>query len=387
MSLNPLLPALLSIAIPNLEIPRAKVEPIGIIVGETLEVTVLEKNAGNKYLLEIKNMSITASSEMPLNAGEKIQVKVSSLQPQIILNFAGNQKISAEPEINGKLLFLRTNPDSLLQILGKFNQVVKEDLQSGNLPLNFSKNDTEKLIKLFDSITFSKNTKQNNLFLKDFITNTGLLLENKLGRIASEMAQGSSVKPLDNNIKSLLLILSAAIDELLKDGAKLDVQTKAKVMNLAAFTDDALKTIEARQAVNIVFQESDKGLALQIPLALPEGLRQADIFMRPDDKNNQEEKKFSSCSIMIFLDLDILGKISVNASVRDGSFRSLIKCEREDVKDVISGELGKLKSALSNIGYRVDYIDCLQEDGLAQERKEYFAEQSFSARDLVNYFA
>jgi hypothetical protein len=346
----------------------------------------LEKLAGNKYLLAIKNMSIPASSEIPLNIGEKIQVKVGSLQPQIILNFAGDQNISDEPKINEKLLYWRANPDSLLQILSKFGEVMK-DIQDGNLPLKFSKSEIEKLIKLFDAITFSNNTKGNNLFLKDFITNTGLLLENKLSKLIGEGTKGANSKLFDDNIKTLLLKLSAGIHELLRDSTKLDPQIKAKLMNMAGFTAEAIKTIEARQALNIVFQESDNGLILQIPLSLTDGLRQADIFIKPEDKNNQGGKNFSSCSIMIFLDLDILGKISVNASVREGSFRSLIKCEREEVKDIIASELGKLESVLSGIGYRVDYIECLQEEGLAQERKEYFEEQSFSAMDLVNYFA
>ena len=237
------------------------------------------------------------------------------------------------------------------------------------------------------AITFSDNTKGNNLFVKDLIANTGLLLENKLSRLVTEGAKGINSKPLDDNIKTLLLKLSAGIQELLKGSEKLDPQIKVKLVNIAGFTAEALKTIEARQAINIVFQESDNGLVLQVPLSVADGLRQADIFIRPDDKNNQDEKNYSSCSIMIFLDLDILGKISVNASVREGSLRSLIKCEREDVKDIISSELSKLESVLAGIGYRVDYIDCLQEDGLTQEREEYFEEQSFSGVDLVNYFA
>jgi hypothetical protein len=331
-------------------------------------------------------MSIPASSEVPLNIGEKIQVKVGSLQPQIILNFAGNQRLATEPKINEKLMYWRTNPDSLLQLLGKSGEFVK-DIQGINLPLKFSKSEIDKLIKLFDSITFSNNTKGNNLFLKDLIANTGLLLENKLSRLVTEGAKGINSKPFDDNIKTLLLKLSAGIQELLKGSEKLDPQIKVKLVNIAGFTAEALKTIEARQAINIVFQESDNGLVLQVPLSVADGLRQADIFIRPDDKNNQDEKNYSSCSIMIFLDLDILGKISVNASVREGSLRSLIKCEREDVKDIISSELSKLESVLAGIGYRVDYIDCLQEDGLTQEREEYFEEQSFSGVDLVNYFA
>ncbi len=386
MSPITLSPAAPRIAMTNLEISRINAS-LGIVaVGETLEVTILEKNAGNKYLLAIKNMNVPAVSEMPLNIGEKIQVKVSSLQPQIILNFVGDQKISTEPKINEKLLYGRTNPDSLLQTLSKFGELVK-DIQDGYLPPKFSKSEIDKLIKLFDSIIFSNNTKANKLFVKDFIANTGLLLENKLSRLVDGGAKDANTKPFEDNIKTLMLKLSAAIQEQLKDSAKLDPQIIAKLMNIEGFTSEALKTIEARQAVNIVFQESDNGLVLQVPLSAADGMRQADIFIRPDDKNNQAGKSYSSCSVMIFLDLDILGKISVSASVRKGSFRSLIKCERQDAKDIIASELGKLESVLSDIGYLVDSIDCVQEEGLAQQREEYIEEQSFSAVDLVNYFA
>ena len=386
MSPIPLSSVLPSIAINNLEISRNKATPESIVLGETLEVTVVEKNAGNKYLLAIKNMSITAVSELPLSVGEKIQVKVGSVQPQIILNLAGTQNMPAESKINEKLLYWRTNQNSLLQIIDKSSEFVK-DIQSLNLPLKFSKSEVDKLIKLFDSIVFSGNTKGNKLFLKDFIANIGLLLENKLSQLLSKGSQGISSKQFEENIKTLLLKLSAGIQELLKDSEKLDPQIKAKLMSMDGFATEAIKTIEAKQILSIVFQESDKGLVLQVPLSVADGLRQADIFIRPDDKNSQKGVDFSSCSIMIFLDLDVLGKISVNASVREGSFRSLIKCEREDVQNIISSELTKLKSVLSDIGYRVDSIDCIQEEGLAQQREEYFDEQSFSAVGLVNYFA
>ena len=386
MSPNPLSSVLPGISIPSFEISRLNAALQNVAVGETLEVTVLENISGNKYLLAIKNMSIPASSEVPLNVGEKIQVKVGSLQPQIVLNFAGNQKISGQPNINEQLLYSRTNPDSLLQMISKFNELA-QDIKSGDLPLNFSKSEIENLVKLFDAVTFSNNTKGNNLFLKDFIDNTGLLLENKLSQLVTGGTKGVNSKPFDYNIKAFLLKLSVQVQDVLKNSLNIDSQVKTKLMNLAGFTADAIKTIEAKQALNIVFQKSDNGVVLQVPLALANGLRQADIFIRPDDKNNQDGKMFSSCSVMIFLDLDILGKISINASVREGSFRSLIKCEQDEVKDIISSELDKLKSVLSAIGYRVDYIDCLKEEGLAQERREYFEEQSFSAVDLVNYFA
>jgi hypothetical protein len=271
-------------------------------------------------------------------------------------------------------------------MLDKTAEFVK-DIQSLNLSLKFPKSEIDKLVKLFDSIVFSSNTKGNKLFVKDFLANIGMLLENKLSRFAAEGTRLINSKQFDDNIKSLLLKLSAAIQEILKDSNKFDSQTIAKLINIEGFTADAIKTIEGRQALNIVFQESDKGLLLQVPISLSDRLRQADIFIRSDDQSNHKEVDFSSCSIMIFLDLDVLGKISVNASIREGSFRSLIKCEREDIQEIISCELNNLKSALFNIGYRVDSIECVKEEGLVEQREQYFEEQSFSKVGLVNYFA
>lgn len=386
MSAIPLSPAPPGIAIINPQISLNKTAPGSIALGETFEVTVVEKIAANKFLLAIKNMSITAASEIPLSIGEKIQVKVGSVQPQIILNLAGNQNMPLESKINEKLLYWRANPNSLLQMLDKSAEFVK-DVQMLSSPLKFSKSEVDKLINLFNSITFSGNTRGDNLFLKNFMANIGLLLESGLSRLLSKGSKGILSKPPEDNIKILLLKLSAGIQELLKDGEKLDLQARAKLTSMDGFATEAIKTIEAAQILNIVFQESDKGLVLQVPLSVSGGLRQADIFIRPEDRGSPKGPDFSSCSIMIFLDLDVLGKITVNAGVREGSLRTLIKCEREDVQEIISNELAKLKSSLSGIGYRVDSIECIQEEGLEQQWEEYFEKQSFSAVGLVNYFA
>jgi hypothetical protein len=119
---------------------------------------------------------------------------------------------------------------------------------------------------------------------------------------------------------------------------------------------------------------------------LGEGFRLADIFIRPDDKKREGKEKFSSSSVVIFLDMDFLGKLAINASIREGNFSCVIKCEEEEVKALINNDLDKLKSALLAIGYRVDYIDCMQDAGLTQVREEFLQEQSFYAAGLLNFF-
>jgi Flagellar hook-length control protein FliK len=385
MSTAPVSPNIQPITKNTLEIPRTAATLAGIDIGETLSATILEKISANNYLLALKNIQIPATSAIPFSAGEKIIVKVSSLQPQMVLNIVDGKVQAGDDKVNEILLQWRSNPESLLQVIGKvaqFTQLVQE----GSMPSMISPAEIDKLIKLFDSIIFSSQTKDNSLFLKEFVAKTGLLLESTLRQIVTEAGKGFIDKPIEDNLKTLLLKLSSSIQEVLKDISKLDSSVTSKLINLASFSNEALQSIEEKQILNTVFQKSDNGLVLQVPIALGEGFRMADIFIRPENKKREGKEKFSSSSVVVFLDMDFLGKLAINASIREGNFSCMIKCEDEDVKTLINNDLDKLKNALLAIGYRVDYIDCMQENGLTQVREEFLQEQSFFAAGLLNFF-
>ena len=381
----PISPAQNSITKNSIEISRSNVAQKGVVLGETLSVTVLEKSAGNKYTLALKNMQIPATSSVPLSVGEKLIVKVESLQPQITLNIVVNKNSTGDAQINENLRQWRVNPESLLHVINKVAEFAKL-LQTANLPAAISQSHGDKLIKLFDDIILSPRTKNNPLFLKEFVSKLGLLLENSLRQLVASASQGKIDKPLEGNLKALLLKLSAAVSEVLRENPKLDIELAAKLTNISAFTGEALKAIEVMQVLICVFQLSDNGLVLQVPVAVADGFRLACILITPEDKNGQGQTKFSSCAVTIFLDLDLLGKIAVNANIREGGVSCVIKCEREEVRDLITNNLDELKDSLSGTGYRVDYIDCVQEDGLMDEQEEFLARQSFFAADLVNFF-
>jgi len=357
-----ILPAQNSITKNRIEISRSNVLLTGVVPGETLAATVLEKSSGNKYVLAFKNSQIPATSKVPLAVGEKLVLKVESLQPQIILNIIGDKNSTGDTRINENLR------------------------QTGNLPSAISRSDVDKLIKLFDNIILSSRTKNNPLFLKEFVSRIGLTLENSLKQLLANASKGKIDKSLEDNLKALLLKLSATVSEVLRENTKLDMEMTAKLTNILAFTGDALKAIEVKQSINSAFQLSDNGLVLQVPVALADGFRLAYILITPEDRDGQGQEKFSSCAVTIFLDLDLLGKIAVNASVRDGGFNCVIRCESEDIKDLINDNLDELKRSLAGTGYRLESICCVQEEGLMDEREEYLARQSFFAADLVNFF-
>lgn len=369
----------------SIEISRTNASLKGVVLGEILQTTVLEKTAGNKCTLALKNMHISATSSIPLNVGDKLLVKVNSLQPQIVLNVIENKNKNDDAKINRKLLQWRANPEALLQVIDKVDGFAKL-FKSDDLPPAISRSDVEKLFKMFDNIIFSQRNKNNPLFLKDFVSKIGLMLENSLTQLAGDSSKGRIEKPLEDNLKVLLLKLSSALSDALQEKSKIDVEIRAKLSNVLAFTNEAIKVIEIKQVVNSVFQESDNGLALQVPVALADGFRLADIFITPEGKDGRNKNTFSSCCVVIFLDLDILGKIAVNASVREEGFNCVIKCEREEVKYLINSNLEELKNSLTATGYRIGYIDCIQEEGVMNEREDFLAKQSFFADQLVNFF-
>ncbi len=368
-----------------LEIPRTPTTLSNIISGEDVSVRVIEKLEGNTYLISLKDTLLNAKSDIPLKPGDTLGARVSSLVPQILLTLSDPQKQNMDAKINEKLLHWRMNPGSLLELLSKVNEFTS-NLRATNLTESFSKNEIDGLIKMLGNLVFSAKTKDNPLFVKDFVSRIGLMLERDLALGLLRSGQG---KPaiLADNLKASLLKLSDALTQALQNPAKQDPAAFARLSNLLSYTTDALKTVEARQAVNVIYSQNENGLYLQVPLSDGQTLRQADIFITPDDKNAQNEKKFSSCAIRIFLDMAYLGQLSIEASLREGRIRCVIQCENDEVRKWLEAKSDTLSAALSAIGCGIEKIDCVKTSDLEQKRMAFIEHSILGATELVNSFA
>lgn len=357
-----------------------------LAAGQSMNVSVAEKNSPNQYLMASKNGLFRAESSMALNVGDKLQVRVQALEPQIVLHVLDPQKQVAETKVNERLLQWRLNPDSLTQLLSKVDDF-SAILRSGDVSSVVSRQKIDILIQLFSDIVFSGQTKTNPLFIKDFISQLGLLLEHDLGEMVLHQAKAGPPPALVENLKAALLTLSASLADAQAIVSRQNTQLISRLMNLSEFVSEALKTIEAKQAVSIVYQRSESGLYLQVPLAMGEALRQAEIFITPDDKNAPGAKKFSSCSIVMFLDLDYLGEIQIDASLREGRIRCVIKCSSDEVRDLVSASAWRLKEALGGIGYGIEKIESLKVAELTRAKADYFERRLLGSMELLNLFA
>jgi hypothetical protein len=359
----------------NLPLPQFK-------AGETLTVNVIEKIAADSYLVSAKNVTFRATSSVLLNAGDQIRVRVQSVQPQIVFNVLDATPQQTAAKINGQLLQWRVNPDSFVQLLARLSEF-SSLLKTTGLP-GFPPKEADVLLAIFGGLIFSSRTKNNSMFVKDFLSRFGFLPESD----SAAAATGSSIRPSEDfpedNLKALLLKLEAALQEARQ--GKQGRQEAARLAALSSFVAGALGSIEGRQAASIAYQQNESGLYLQVPLALGHVLRQADIFIFPDDKNVRGENKFSSCRVVIFIDMDILGHIAVDVSLKAGRMNCLIQCETEKSAQLIGEAAQKLKDALCAIGYAVDRLDCFKATGLTRKKMEYIDEILISSAGIVNDF-
>ena len=174
----------------NLPLPQFK-------AGEVLWVNVIEKIAADQYLMSAKGSALRAASSVLLNPGDKIRVRVQSVLPQIVFNLldALPQEVSAK--INAQLIQWRANPDSFAQLLGRLSEF-SALLKATDLP-GFLPKEADALLSIFTSIIFSPRTRNNQLFVKDFLSRFGLFLESDLAREAAFTdGKGAGVFMKDN---------------------------------------------------------------------------------------------------------------------------------------------------------------------------------------------
>lgn len=353
-------------------------------IGEVLSAAVLDQIAEGKYLLAVKNLLLSASSQLPLRAGDRLDLKVVETKPQVILTLLDPSKIDGQSRIREGLVNFRANPDGLLSVFSKINEFASI-FKSDPLLTKIAGNEIQALVNRIGSLILSPRTRTDSMFVKNFVETSGLMFESVL----KDLAVAGSVKSasaLTGDLKSLLLTLSGRVAGALKSDAALPIEIRNVLQNLALFTAEAVKALEARQIVNVSYQQSDQGLYLQIPVGQGDGLRRADVFIRPDAGNEQRGADFSDCSITIFLDMEYLGTLSIEARLRQGNFRCVISCQDDQARLLIDSQVNRLYEALGNLGYHVEGLACLVSPDLEQKRNEFIAAQIFSDEGLINFF-
>jgi hypothetical protein len=354
-------------------------------VGDTVEATVMKALPGNKYLLNIKNYSMLADSQVQLTAGERITVQVDKLTPGILLRVTSSTQGEAAV-INKYLLLYRSNPAVLGEMFSKLGELL---INSKYLPpsLTIVRSNLEKISQLSEKILISGTNQSYVNNLTDYAKNLGLNMEHDLLKY---LVQGSKIYKSDDqtSVKRLFMDILQNLNVFMNDVSNLEDALLNQIKQLRSFAEESIASIETHQILNVLSRESDGPYILQLPFAFPEGVRMQDIYIEQENEQGKDEEgTAASFRTIIFLDLDQMGEITLDARFQGKKIDCVFRCQNEEITTFVANYMDELKGKLEGAGYDVGGLQCLVDENVHVMRKEYLSRQSFNDRPVLNLFA
>jgi len=333
-------------------------------------------------MLTMKDRSFLADSDLPLMKGEKIMVTVEQLNPQIILRIL-NREGTASPIINEYNRNYITNPEALMDMFKMGRDIFNQKSLMELLPEK-AKESIRNILKIMDALVFSPTSLKNPLFIKDYISNLGLLLEYNLMKNIQEDGDIKNLKP-EEGLKGFLIKLSEELRAQGVEGNVADKEDLQKIVQLTKFIETSIKTIENQQMINISYKEGSGNYVLQIPILYPDGIRTGELFIETEKEGEVDtaEKRYH---VVMFLNMDALGDIMVDASLAGNKLGCLFKFDDLEAQQFFSIFLDDLKNSISMLGYECGLLNCMTSKTIKETKEDYHREL-FSDRCTINVLA
>jgi hypothetical protein len=353
-------------------------------MGDTVEATVEQALPGGRYLLNVKGAALLADSQVPLTAGERITLQVEKLTPGILLRLTSSTKGETDV-VNKYLLLHRANPAALGDIFKRIGELLAN---AKALPPSLSAigNNLEKISQLSENILISGTNRASVNNMTDYARNLGLNMEHELVKC---LVQGTEIANTDQaSVKRLFMEMMNTLAAALDDPSYLDEGIINQLKQLRAFSEESIASLEAHQVINVLSRESGGPYILQLPFSFPEGVRMQDIYLeREKDQGKDEDGKAASFRMIIFLDLDQIGEITLDARLQGKRVDCVFHCQNEDISSFIGNYFDELQEKLIAAGYDVGGVQCLVEENIQLIRNEYLSRQPFNNRLALNLFA
>ena len=331
----------------------------GLTTGQLLEGKVLEALGNHQFLIDFKGIKVVAESMLELTAGQHMQVKIMQTAPRVVMNLVtdgtGEQKA---------LSLLRAQLPSHIdwgELTANLAKVLtKEKLYQ--LEMVVDKNVLEKVSSSLSSLPLSKDEVGDGAKLKEFIERSGLLYESRLREafLLNKVMPKQLREILEKDFKGMLLKLSQELKEAagkIHKGA--DVSLKSNVQNLLQVVNSSVEKIELHQLVNYLTSKNDQQLVFQIPIVLPEGIKNAELYVRSGyQKKKKGEGDLDDCHIVFLLTMKSLGDLRIDTQVVKKKMRCTIQVENSTIARFVEKNLSELSHRLASLDYTIEKLAC-----------------------------
>ncbi|MBN1613655.1 MAG: hypothetical protein JW950_04225 [Deltaproteobacteria bacterium] len=358
--------------------------------GEILEAVIAGPVGRRGVLVRLPTGFVVAETDIPLQVNERLRVKVEQMQPKVMLRIL-DRNVSEVSKIDEYLRLYRADPKALLKSFSLVNEIfgVKGMAEAPNDAVVA---DLLKIMQNVSSMVLSRDTATNPMFIRDFISGLGLLLERRLaGNIRSGRRSFQDIfgSPDDREggLKAQLLRLLASLAMEVDENGQTNQAGATRNRGINQFAKFFIESIETFQVLNVHCQENEQKYFLQIPCQMPDGLRMQDLIVEWDGDGENTRATGESCRFILFMDMDILGRLMIDAALSKTAINCHIRCGEDATADFLSSYLDQLKSRLTVAGYRVGALTLETDGDIESTRYRYFQERVVHAADTVNLFA
>lgn len=356
--------------------------------GDVIEALVTEKLGNHEVLLVTKSSTFQAQSTLSLNVGDRLNLQVEETQPVMLLKLITPDKAEAV-QIQDSLAMFRSSPEGILNVVKNGLEIFHAGLQ----PLDrfVDEKDIDSLLKILHSLIYSEKSLTNPLFLKEFISNIGYMMEKDLKKALERSQEKGDRLPCESNrnFKSLLIKLSFRLHQMIDEAASSDLDPILldSWKSLSHYVDDSLNTISNQQMINVIGQEENRIYYFQFPFKFGDDLRKADLFIKLDGEKGKKNGKNEKYEFVLFLNIDPLGDLMVDVKCHQKKIWGLFKCERAESRDFLSAFLETLNGRLIDAGYGPNSFNVRLSANLSEEKFHFKKDIVIYSKQAINCFA
>jgi hypothetical protein len=314
-------------------LPAKPIDPDSFTLGEIIPVKWVRSLDLQRVLIQVKGRELVAETAFPLPEGAEFQARVEQLEPRVIFKFLLPPSGDSVPFSLLKKYWVGDPPlESLVESWEAF-----ENPQGPALPKEVQETWTRirETIKVFSGMLEAGADPQ---ALARIIDQSGLNLENKLLRIITSGGKSFSPDLLPGDLKGLLLIMKAQLEQAAPETAR-ELQP-------------LIQKMELYQLLNAGQGDPSK-LLLLFPLLFPEGLRWTEVLFS-GDRGGRESAGDRESGLLFLLDLPALGKLQVEIQIRENRLLGRFKTADPGIGEYLEENMSRLADRLGLAGYSAD---------------------------------
>jgi hypothetical protein len=315
-------------------------------VGQVLNALVVDRMPSGNVLLNVGGREFVTPLDLPVQAGNRLQLEVQQVQPQMTLKLLANLSEAASSQLTQKNAPTFTSnhlgshsgakPASVAALLSTLSA------QPGLRALVAQTPILSALVTALSAHSLQANALSSSA-LSAAIDRSGLFNEANLTAGRSERARDSS--------KSQLVQLQKAIGDL--PAATLNLETRASLNALSDLTNAAIANLTQQQLISMPQEGGAQRWFFEIPLALGLNFVDLKITIERDEKAQGGEDDKATWRVDLSLDLPEAGPMRVLLTMADRDVSVVLSSDSPSVRSMVDSSFGQLKTRMIVSDFRV----------------------------------